>query len=142
MKISNNALNFLLAQYRAIFKRAYVKGIASAVLLTAGLAAGQAQAAATHFTTLDAINAEEDNVVDFDGTTNRLALKVDNTTNATNVLDRDLNIELDGTSDKLNQYIAGSGTAATGDDNNSILDGNDKNNTDKIENNILNIGLI
>ena len=45
MKISNNALNFLLAQYRAIFKRAYVKGIASAVLLTAGLAMGQAQAA-------------------------------------------------------------------------------------------------
>ena len=45
MKISNNALNFLLAQYRAIFKRAYVKGIASAVLLTAGLAAGAAQAA-------------------------------------------------------------------------------------------------
>ena len=44
MKISNNALNFLLAQYRAIFKRAYVKGIASAVLLTAGLAMGQAQA--------------------------------------------------------------------------------------------------
>ena len=48
MKISNNALSFLLAQYRAIFKRAYVKGIASAVLLTAGLAAGQAQAAAIY----------------------------------------------------------------------------------------------
>ena len=46
MKVSNNALNFILAQYRAIFKRAYVKGLASAVLLTAGLAAGQAQAAA------------------------------------------------------------------------------------------------
>ena len=44
VKVSNNALNFLLAQYRAIFKRAYVKGIASAVILTAGLAAGQAQA--------------------------------------------------------------------------------------------------
>ena len=44
MKISNNALSFLLAQYRAIFKRAYVKGLASAVILTAGLAAGQAQA--------------------------------------------------------------------------------------------------
>ena len=41
MKISNNALNFLLAQYRAIFKRAF----ASAVILTAGLAMGQAQAA-------------------------------------------------------------------------------------------------
>ena len=47
VKVSNNALNFLLAQYRAIFKRAYVKGIAAAVLLTAGLAAGQAQAADT-----------------------------------------------------------------------------------------------
>ncbi|MDT3662590.1 MAG: hypothetical protein ROM54_03610, partial [Anaerobiospirillum sp.] len=126
MKISNNALNFLLAQYRAIFKRAYVKGIASAVLLTAGLAAGSAQAV-TNYSTLAAINAEEDTVVDFDGTPNRLALKVDNTTNATNILDRDLNIELDGTSEKLNQYIAGSGTAATGDDNNSILDGNGKN---------------
>ena len=45
MKLSNNALNFLLAQYRAIFKRAYVKGLAAAVMLTAGLAAGQAQAA-------------------------------------------------------------------------------------------------
>ena len=45
MKVSNNALNFLLAQYRAIFKRAYIKGLASAVLLTAGLAASQAQAA-------------------------------------------------------------------------------------------------
>ena len=48
MKISNNALNFLLAQYRAIFKRAYVKGIASAVILTAGLAAGQAHADAPY----------------------------------------------------------------------------------------------
>ena len=45
MKVSNNALNFLLAQYRAIFKRAYIKGLASAVLLTASLAVGQAQAA-------------------------------------------------------------------------------------------------
>ncbi len=34
-----------MAQYRAIFKRAYIKGIATAVLMTAGLAAGQAQAA-------------------------------------------------------------------------------------------------
>ena len=38
-----------MAQYRAIFKRAYIKGIASAILLTAGLAAGQAQAAATEY---------------------------------------------------------------------------------------------
>ena len=45
VKQTSSALTFLLAQYRAIFKRAYVKGIASAVLLTAGLAAGAAQAA-------------------------------------------------------------------------------------------------
>ena len=42
-----------MAQYRAIFKRAYIKGIATAVLLTAGLAAGQAQAEITWGTTND-----------------------------------------------------------------------------------------
>ena len=45
MKQTSAALTFLMAQYRAIFKRAYIKGLAAAVLLTAGLAAGQAQAA-------------------------------------------------------------------------------------------------
>ena len=45
MKQTSSALTFLMAQYRAIFKRAYIKGIAAAVLMTAGLAAGQAQAA-------------------------------------------------------------------------------------------------
>ena len=53
MKQTSSALTFLMAQYRAIFKRAYVKGIATAVLLTAGLAAGQAQAAITWGTTND-----------------------------------------------------------------------------------------
>ena len=38
MKQTNNAIKFLMAQYRAIFKNAYFKGMASAVLLTAGLA--------------------------------------------------------------------------------------------------------
>ena len=47
MKLSHNALTFLLAQYRAIFKQAYIKGLAPAVLLTAGLAAGQAATAAS-----------------------------------------------------------------------------------------------
>ena len=45
MKQTSAALTFLMAQYCAIFKRAYIKGLAAAVLLTAGLAAGQAQAA-------------------------------------------------------------------------------------------------
>ena len=45
MKLSNNAIKFLMAQYRAIYKNAYFKGIATAVVLTSALAAGQAQAA-------------------------------------------------------------------------------------------------
>ena len=45
MKQTNNAIKFLMAQYRAIFKNAYFKGLTSAVLLTAGLTvAGGAQA--------------------------------------------------------------------------------------------------
>ena len=46
MKQTNNAIKFLMAQYRAIFKSAYFKGLTSAVLLTAGMGmmAGQAQA--------------------------------------------------------------------------------------------------
>ena len=58
MKVSNNALNFLLAQYRAIFKRAYVKGLASAVLLTAGLAAGAGQAQADDLTDSTIANSQ------------------------------------------------------------------------------------
>ena len=45
MKQTNNAIKFLMAQYRAIFKNAYFKGMATALVLTAGLSAGQAQAA-------------------------------------------------------------------------------------------------
>lgn len=40
MKQTKNALTMLLNAYRAVFKAAYVKGLASAVVLTAGLAAG------------------------------------------------------------------------------------------------------
>ena len=44
MKQTSNAIKFLLAQYRAIFKSAYFKGLATAAVVTVGLAAGQAQA--------------------------------------------------------------------------------------------------
>ena len=62
MKQTSSALTFLMAQYRAIFKRAYVKGIASAVLLTAGLAAGQAQAANTSGINWDTTNDTQENI--------------------------------------------------------------------------------
>ncbi|MCK0515071.1 autotransporter domain-containing protein [Anaerobiospirillum sp. NML120448] len=45
MKQTNNAIKFLMAQYRAIFQNAYFKGLATAAVVTVGLAAGQAQAA-------------------------------------------------------------------------------------------------
>ena len=67
MKQTSSALTFLMAQYRAIFKRAYIKGIASAVLLTAGLAAGQAQAA-TNYNSLTTINNASGDVITIDGT--------------------------------------------------------------------------
>ena len=52
MKQTNNAIKFLMAQYRAIFKNAYFKGLTSALLLTAGLAAaGGAQAGSLTHTT-------------------------------------------------------------------------------------------
>ena len=44
MKQTNNAIKFLMAQYRAIFQNAYFKGLATAAVVTMGLAAGQAQA--------------------------------------------------------------------------------------------------
>lgn len=45
MKQTKSALSMLLNAYRAVFKAAYFKGMASAVVLTAGLAAGAANAA-------------------------------------------------------------------------------------------------
>ena len=47
MKQTNNAIKFLMAQYRAIFQNAYFKGLATAAVVTMGLAAGQAQAGST-----------------------------------------------------------------------------------------------
>ena len=51
MKQTNNAIKFLMAQYRAIFKNAYFKGLAAAAVVTMGLAAGQAQAVISDFST-------------------------------------------------------------------------------------------
>ncbi len=46
MKQTNNAIKFLMAQYRAIFQNAYFKGLATAAVVTMAMAAGQAQATA------------------------------------------------------------------------------------------------
>ena len=62
MKQTNNAIKFLMAQYRAIFQNAYFKGLATAAVVTMGLAAGQAQAAKdanAAFTGAEEIPAEQ-----------------------------------------------------------------------------------
>ena len=61
MKQTNNAIKFLMAQYRAIFNNAYFKGLATAALVTVAMAAGQANAASTLTGSLvsDAANAQD-----------------------------------------------------------------------------------
>ena len=113
-EIGANALNFLLAQYRAIFKRAYVKGIASAVLLTAGLAAGQAQAAS--LTTLDQLpTTAEDEVIitgsDASDGTNDQYQYLQLQTSGTGTFNGTLTINGGATSN--GNYIAASGGALT-----------------------------
>ena len=66
MKQTNNAIKFLMAQYRAIYQSAYLKGLASAIIVTASLAAGQAQAATQNFngaTSGGTINISQDSDV-------------------------------------------------------------------------------
>ena len=62
MKQTNNAIKFLMAQYRAIFNNAYFKGLATAALVTVAMAAGQAQAAsfADHINGTSADNVKGD----------------------------------------------------------------------------------
>lgn len=53
MKQSQNAITYLRSQYRAVYGRAYVKGLASAVLLSSALAPMVAQAATVNGSTWD-----------------------------------------------------------------------------------------
>ena len=108
VKISNNALNFLLAQYRAIFKRAYIKGIASAVILTAGLAAGQAQATPS---TTDPIWTNTDDTIWTSGTS-----AIENVSGGRVVGDYDVGATgQDGIVSGETLVIGDSGTAIGGD---------------------------
>ena len=88
------------------------------MLLTAGLAAGQAQA--TNYQKLEDINALPDETVVFDGTNDRLILDVV----SGSVLEKNLEIELGGDS-STTQYIVSSGTASASAV--TVLNGNGKN---------------
>ena len=72
MKQTNNAIKFLMAQYRAIFKNAYFKGLTSAVLLTAGLAVAGGAQAVTQINSVEELNQylvdNDTDTIEFDGT--------------------------------------------------------------------------
>lgn len=76
MKQTNNAIKFLMAQYRAIYQSAYLKGLASAIIVTASLAAGQAQA--TDLTSFNDLKSGE--TITIPGNYDKIAI----TTNTTN----------------------------------------------------------
>ncbi len=120
MKQTNNAIKFLMAQYRAIFKNAYFKGMASAVLLTAGLAAaGGAQAATslTHTTAASTsigwadLEADETYTVDGVGDEANTFDKIAITDNSTNPLVNDkaftLNIASGAANNKIDASSSG-----------------------------------
>ena len=116
MKVSNNALNFLLAQYRAIFKRAYVKGLASAVLLTAGLAAGASQAQAANNITdgsHDSLTGTAE--VTVDGTDTKITISGTATTGTT--INWSAPVKITGGAATTDNYIKGQSGAVniTGD---------------------------
>lgn len=66
MKQTNSTLTFLQAQYRAVFKNAYFKGLTSALVLTTGLAAAQ-DANAANFGATDWESLNENDVINIDG---------------------------------------------------------------------------
>ena len=77
MKQTNGAVTLLLSAFKSIYRNAYVKGIASAVILTAGLAAGQANAAA--FSGGESLAEPTDIVIEESGTYDSFTIEADNT---------------------------------------------------------------
>ena len=75
MKQTNNAIKFLMAQYRAIFQNAYFKGLATAAVVTMAMAAGQAQA--------NAVDLDNTKIDTAKGTEGAIVIKGDNSADGT-----------------------------------------------------------
>lgn len=69
MKLSNNAIKFLMAHYRAIYKHAFFKGLTTATLLTIGLSAAQGALAAkdANLEADDTLPKTENSILTVDG---------------------------------------------------------------------------
>ena len=114
MKQTSNAIKFLMAQYRAIFKSAYFKGLATAAVVTAGLAVA-GTSSAVEYTTIDAINtagAENESLLEIDDTKqtdkDKLSLSVSENTK----LSTDINLTLGGSD--YPHFVRAMGTGSSG----------------------------
>ena len=114
MKQTNNAIKFLMAQYRAIFQNAYFKGLATAAVVTMGLAAGQAQAVVAADNAVlevgDSVTPKTitiNGTASTDGTETGLFKNVSVSDGTLDLSGYILNIEAEGSSDK-NKITAGS----------------------------------
>ena len=67
MKQTNGAVTLLLSAFKSIYRNAYVKGIASAVVLTAGLTAGQAGAGVLNKAAIEAATVTDETVFNVTG---------------------------------------------------------------------------
>ena len=70
MKLSNNAIKFLMAHYRAIYKHAFFKGLTTATILTIGLSAAQGAFAGKNDANLEAddtLPKTENSILTVDG---------------------------------------------------------------------------
>ena len=110
MKQTNNAIKFLMAQYRAIFQNAYFKGLATAAVVTMAMAAGQAQAAEdAPYTGAETIVGTEititgNNKTDPEKTPGSYSKLNVTTTNSAN-FDKNITIQSGA---KANNYVSGS----------------------------------
>ena len=73
MKLSNNAIKFLMAHYRAIYKHAFFKGLTTATILTIGLSAAQGAFAAkdANLEADDTLPKTENSILTIDGQANK-----------------------------------------------------------------------
>ena len=126
MKLSNNAIKFLMAHYRAIYKHAFFKGLTTATILTIGLSAAQGAYAGKNDANLEAddtLPKTENSILTVDGQasqdwdTKGIYKNIQISKDAAKDAFKDYTINIIGgtasTDGTNNNFIAGAGSAAT-----------------------------
>lgn len=116
MKQTNNAIKFLMAQYRAVFKSAYVSDITTAVALTSFLAAAQANAAPSELKVdnwVSALEASDTLVINGETTTDPAKGEYSNL-NITSAEDKTLKLSEKQKLSLVGDKVTGAKLSATG----------------------------